>query len=167
VIDQELRDFEEGYYPARFNMYELRAMTGVWPRSVYYYIQRRLIPNAIGFGPAAKYTYEHVIRLNVILILKKRDLTLREIGMFLDGHTLRELHGVAEGRDPDRGIYRVRRFYHRAQGVPPKGLNSLTRMEITKGIELFVSDEFLAKAAVRVDELTKALDEILEFGQVV
>jgi DNA-binding transcriptional MerR regulator len=140
---------------------QLRAVTGVEARQVYYYVQRRLIPRSIGSGPGARWTYNHATRLIVIDILKRRGLSLYEIRAFLDGHTEGEIYHFAKGADTRGGISRLRRFIHRRN---PHAPGEMARMEIVEGgVELFVSDKFLPRAAIRILEIERALDEILEF----
>lgn len=153
---------EEDLVEPRLDIYHLHSMTGIPARRIYYYVQRRLVPKAIGSGPAARYNYEHVIRLKVIDILKERRLFLREIKAFLDGHTVGQLLSIAEGSDPVHSIRKMRRFFNRRAGESYDGADDLTRVEIREGIELFVSPRYLPRAAAQIDELTRALDEILE-----
>ncbi|SRR6266550_4806266 len=161
MTEQELEDFEEGISPARYDAYSVLAMAGVPPRTLHYYVQRRLIPHAIGAGPAARYTYEHVVRLKVLRILKGRRMTLRQIRVILDGSTVRELHRIAEGRNPERTIDNVRRALHSPQGERPHGSEPFFRLTITAGVQLLVSPEHHARAAVRLQELTEAFRHIL------
>lgn len=71
---QEFEDFENGFSPARYDVYQMFGVTGVTARTLHYYVHRRLIPPAIGAGRAARYTYEHVVRLRVLRLLKKRGM---------------------------------------------------------------------------------------------
>ena len=160
--EQALLDFEDKNYPARYDVYDLRAMTGVTTRTVHYYVYRCLIPHAIGAGPAARYTYEHIVRVKVIRQLKQRGLTLREIGVLLDGSTVRELHGFANGRDPGRTIATVRQALRRRRGAPPPGAEPFTRVPIFPGVELLVSKAFLPRAAVHLDALGIAIADIFD-----
>jgi DNA-binding transcriptional MerR regulator len=153
---------EEDLVEPRLDIYHLHAMTGTPARKIYYYVQRRLVPKAIGSGPAARYNYGHVIRLKVIDVLKAKRLLLWEIKAFLDGHTDWELLGISEGSNPERSIAKMRRFFHRRAGESHDGADNLTRVEIREGIELFVSPRYLPRAAAKVDDLTRALDEILD-----
>jgi hypothetical protein len=127
---------EEDLVEPRLDIYHLHSMTGMPARTIYYYVHRRLVPKAIGSGPAARYNY--------------------------DGHTIGELLGFAEGVNPERGIGKMRRFFHRRAGESCDGADNLTRVEIREGLELFVSPTYLPRAAAKVDDLTRALDEILE-----
>ena len=142
------------------DIYQLLAVTGVPARQVYYYVQRRLIPRSIGSGPAARWTHEHATRLIVVKILKKLGLSLHEIRVFIDGHTEAELYDFAKRKDPGDGISLLRRFFHRGK-PPPRG--EMARMEIVEGVELFVGDKYFPRAAIRIMEIERALDEILEF----
>lgn len=162
MTEYHLLEFEEGIDPARFDVYHLYAMTGIAARNVHYYVQRGLIPHSIGSGPAARYTYEHVVRLTVLQKLKKRGMTLREIGVFLDGSTVRELHRIANGVDPRETIDDIRRVLYRPPGSPPPGEEPLTRVSIAEGIDLYVGATYVARAAVRRKELVEVIASILE-----
>ena len=48
-------------------------------------------------------------------------------------------------------------------GEPRAGYDELIRVEIREGVELFVSDKYLPRAAARVEDLKQALDNVLEF----
>jgi hypothetical protein len=65
--------------------------------------------------------------------------------------------------EPRLDIYHL----HSMTGMPVRtescdGADNLTRVEIREGLELFVSPTYLPRAAAKVDDLTRALDEILE-----
>jgi DNA-binding transcriptional MerR regulator len=149
----------ENFDDAHFDIYDLHAVTGIPARTVHYYVQQGIIPKAVGSGPAARYSYVHAIRLNVMTILKTKGLTLWEIKAFLDGHTIRELYSFANGRDPQGAVYRLGRFIHRANGRPPRGI--LARFRVRPQFELYVGDRYLARVAVRFEELEKAIDKII------
>jgi len=157
-----LVEFEKGIHPAKFNAFELFAMTGIPARNIYFYVQRGLIPHSIGSGPAARYTYEHAVRLLVLQKLKRRQLTLREIKVFLDGSTVRELHRIANGVDPSGIINDIRRFLYRPPGSPLPDEEPLTCVTIAEEIELYVGAAYVARAAVRGRELVEAITSILD-----
>jgi DNA-binding transcriptional MerR regulator len=58
---------------------------GVTVRTVRYYIGEGLLPPPVGHGATARYTQEHLDRLDVIAAMKGRFLPLREIRRMLDG----------------------------------------------------------------------------------
>jgi|GEM_PF-2732791 len=162
MSDQDLHDFETGYHRARYDRHHLQAMTGIRSRSLHYYVQRRLIPPAIGSGPAARYTYEHAVRLQVLHMLKERGLTLREIKVVLDGYTVRELHDLSNGRYLNGAIRIVRTGLRRPQsGWPPKN-EPLARVVLQTGVELHVLPRFHARAVMRAEELLKRIDETID-----
>jgi len=162
MFDHQLQVFEEGIHPARYDIHHLYSMTGIAARNVYFYIQRGLLPHSIGSGPAARYTYEHVVRLLALKKLKKRGMTLREIRVFLDGSTVRELHRIADGANPQEIIRDVRRILHRPPGSPPPGEEPYTCVNIAEGIELLVGAAHVPRAAVRLRELVEAITSILD-----
>ena len=162
MFQSQIDEFEDDPNPARYDIYYLYATTGVRPRRVYFYIQQRLIPKAIGSGPAARYSYEHVVRLKVLEILKERGLLLREIRIILDGSTVRELHHIAQGRNPKKTIENVRRLTYRSPFSPPSAEGQLTRVAIAEGVELLLGETYVPRAAVRLQALIEAITDILD-----
>src|SRR5882724_2594478 len=153
-------DFEDPIEEGRYTIRQLLGMTGVEARRVYYYVQRGLIPKAEGSGPAARWTDDHAASLITIGFLKRKGMSLNDIRIFLQGHTAAEIYGLAGRHDIDPAFIRFRRFFHGA----PREPGELARMEIVKGMDLYVSDKFLPRAAVRMHKIERALDEIFEFS---
>ena len=153
-------DFEDPYEEGRYTYYQLRGLTGVDARTLYYYVQRGLVPKAEGSGPAARWTDDHVASLLTIGILKGKGLSLHEIHAFLAGHTAGQIYGFAARQDIDPAIRRLRRFFTRS---PERKPGELARLQIVEGMDLYVSDKFLPRAAVRMHDIERALDEIFAF----
>ena len=74
-------------------------LTGVSPRTVYFYVQQGLLPPAEGAGRGARYTGVHRDRLRLIRQLQDQHLPLAEIRKQLDGLTDDELGALAAGPD--------------------------------------------------------------------
>ena len=89
-------------------------------------------------------------------------MTLREIKVFLDGSTVRELHRIANGVDPSGIINDIRRFLYRPPGSPPPDEEPLTQVSIAEGIDLYVGAAYVAHAIVRHRELVEAITCILD-----
>ena len=153
-------DLEDPIEDGRYTIRQLQGLTGMYARCVYYYVQRGLIPKAEGSGPAARWTDDHVASLITIGFLKGKGLSLNDIRIFLQGHTPAEIYGFAGRHDIDPAIRRFRRFFHHGA---PREPGELARMKIVEGMELYVSDKFLPRAAVRMHAIERALDEIFVF----
>jgi DNA-binding transcriptional MerR regulator len=69
---------------------EVANLVGVKPRVIRYWIERNLLPRPLGFGRAAKYTDEHLLRARVIMKLRAQRTTQRAIRTYLNSHTLAE-----------------------------------------------------------------------------
>ena len=74
-------------------------LTGVSPRTVYFYVQQGLLPPAEGAGRGARYTGVHRDRLRLIRQLQDQHLPLAEIRKQLEGLTDDELGALAAGPD--------------------------------------------------------------------
>ena len=64
------------------NTYDLNHLcdiSGVSPRTIYYYVQQGLLPHPGARGPAARYDRRHLLRLQLIRKLKEEHLPLVEI----------------------------------------------------------------------------------------
>lgn len=72
-------------------------LTGVSPRTVYFYVQQGLLPPAEGAGRGARYTEVHRDRLRLIRRLQDQHLPLSEIRKQLEGLTGDELSALTAG----------------------------------------------------------------------
>lgn len=70
--------------PRQYSISELEEECGLPRRTIHYYIQRELLPPAVGSGPTAFYTDEHLTRLRLIALWKDSSLQLRGIQNLLD-----------------------------------------------------------------------------------
>lgn len=69
---------------------EVANLVGAKPRVIRYWIERNLLPRPLGFGRAAKYTDEHLLRARVIMKLRAQRTNQRAIRSYLNSHTLAE-----------------------------------------------------------------------------
>jgi DNA-binding transcriptional MerR regulator len=69
---------------------QVANFVGVKPRVIRYWIERNLLPRPLGFGRAAKYTDEHLLRARVIMKLRAQRTNQRAIRSYLNSHTLAE-----------------------------------------------------------------------------
>lgn len=76
---------------------ELCTLASVTVRTVRYYIGEGLLPPPTGHGANARYTREHLDRLQVIGAMKEQYLPLREIRRALDAMSESEVRETARG----------------------------------------------------------------------
>src|SRR5215211_2175684 len=65
--------------PHRYGLGDLERETGVNGRTIRYYISEGLLPPAYGRGPGATYDLGHLLRLQLIQILKSQHFPLVDI----------------------------------------------------------------------------------------
>lgn len=74
-----------------FTISDLETMTGLKRRTIYYYTKNQLIPRPEGFGIAAGYREDHLLRLLLIREMKKSHLKLSGIREALEGLSTGEM----------------------------------------------------------------------------
>jgi DNA-binding transcriptional MerR regulator len=79
-----------------YSLKELCQVANVTERTVRFYIKEGLLPPPSGAKAFSRYSYEHVLRLQVIHLLKERFLPLKEIKKLLEGKTIPELESLAK-----------------------------------------------------------------------
>lgn len=133
---------------------ELAERAGVSPRTVRYYVQRKLLPPPVFRGRDTVYSEEHLIRLLAIRRLQERFLPLDAIQIELARRSLKELQRLAEGRESD-GVGVTKNTMSRRQDLsvasPP--VERWERWVLAPGLELHV--------ALDADSDTRALAEAL------
>jgi DNA-binding transcriptional MerR regulator len=101
---------------------DLKQHSGLSVRTLHYYLQLGLLPSPIKRGKYARYSQEHLDRLDLILILKEMRLPLKEIRSTLDSLT------------PDE----IRHYRDKHKSVPLEiGAPKLTSDVTTSSIEHF------------------------------
>ena len=77
-----------------YTIKEIKAKTGITPRTIHYYIKERIIPPATGSGRWARYNDEHILRLNLIKEMQKSHLKLSGIRQALNEMSRSEMEEV-------------------------------------------------------------------------
>ena len=85
-----------------FDLKSLGELTGVSPRTVYFYVQQGLLPPPTGAGRAARYSDVHRDRLRLIRQLQDQHLPLAEIRKQIESLSNRDLSRLADGTGPER-----------------------------------------------------------------
>ncbi|WP_413816724.1 helix-turn-helix domain-containing protein [Piscinibacter gummiphilus] len=65
--------------PAAFTMNELCEASGASPRRIRYYVQQALLPPPVGKGRAARYSEEHLFRLQQLLPLSEQGMSAKAL----------------------------------------------------------------------------------------
>lgn len=79
-----------------YRLEELTRLTGFSARAVRYYVQRDLLPGPEQRGVATVYTHEQLLRLQALLVLRKRDrLRLTRAKKQLDGMSHPQIEALA------------------------------------------------------------------------
>ena len=83
-----------------FDIQKLVQTSGIPRRTIYFYVQQGILPPPEGAGLAAYYTREHLLRLQLIPILRARGLRLDEIRERLHTCSLEELGRMLSEAEP-------------------------------------------------------------------
>jgi DNA-binding transcriptional MerR regulator len=79
---------------SEFTIAELAEQSGVNRRNIHFYVQQGLLPPAQGAGLAARYSDEHLARLNAIRALRDRGLRLDQIRQQLEKLSFAEVQAL-------------------------------------------------------------------------
>jgi len=79
-----------------FDIQQLVNESGVPRRTIYFYVQQGLLPPPQGAGLAAYYTRDHLLRLQVIPILRRKGLRLDQIREQFTAMKLADLQKLVE-----------------------------------------------------------------------
>ena len=78
-------------YIYNYTISDLEKHTGLTRRTIHYYTKEKLIPSPDGMGGGAKYSEEHLLRLQLIKEMQKSHLKLSGIKEALDSMSIDEL----------------------------------------------------------------------------
>ena len=162
--------------PPDLDIKELCDGAGVTPRTVHYYIQQGLLPSSGTTGSGARYSQEHLERLQLIRLLQNEHLPLAEINRRLRKLTGAEVRAlVDERRRCTRYAARIGARL-RAQGVeqgagpecaplepaiePGLGRSQWDRINLADGLELNVRRPLTRQQQRQLDKLLAAAREI-------
>jgi len=127
---------------------DLCDQTGVTRRTIYFYIQQKILPPPSGAGLSTYYTDEHLLRLKLIPILRNQGLRLDDIRTTFQNATIKELQAKLE-------------MYPVMQQIPasfiPKA-DTILSYQLPNGIQLLVP-------AVQTQTSRRKVELLLEFVQ--
>jgi DNA-binding transcriptional MerR regulator len=157
---------------AEYTIAELTERTGVNRRTIHFYVQQGLLPPPEGAGLGARYSDEHLLRLQAIPLLRRQGLRLDDIRAQLAGLDRPGLQAVVGHRAP---LPPVRTAAEPAAlaGPPdrepadapgqiawPHG-QPVTRYVLAPGIELLVDAAAEPRLRARAAELAQAIQRVL------
>lgn len=116
-----------------FTLEDLVSISGLSLRTVRYYIQEGLLPGPDSRGKNARYTEEHLKRLEWIQRLKEHHRPLGEIRILLNNMTPKEIKALLEGQDMMQDF--LSNFKENGESVSSSSLVGLSALEYIRGIE--------------------------------
>lgn len=112
---------------------DLVNISGLPLRTVRFYIQEGLLPGPDSRGKNARYTKEHLKRLEWIQRLKEHHRPLREIRILLNNMTPNEIKALLEGQDMMQDF--LSNFDENGGDTSSSSTNGLSALEYIRGIE--------------------------------
>jgi DNA-binding transcriptional MerR regulator len=163
--------------PPDLDIKELCDGAGVTPRTVHYYIQQGLLPSSGTTGSGARYSREHLDRLQLIRLLQNEHLPLAEINRRLRKLTGAEVRSLIDERrrvrDTPQGsaLDYVRKVLNNAPvpsaaplepAIEPSsfGRSQWDRIDLADGLELNVRRPLTRQQQRQLDKLLAAAREI-------
>jgi DNA-binding transcriptional MerR regulator len=162
--------------PPDLDIKELCDGAGVTPRTVHYYIQQGLLPSSGTTGSGARYSQEHLERLQLIRLLQNEHLPLAEINRRLRRLTGAEVRALIDERrrvrDTPQGsaLEYVRKVLNKAPVPsaaplepaidPGLGRSQWDRIGLADGFELNVRRPLTRQQQRQLDKLLAAAREI-------
>src|SRR5512135_3084938 len=83
-----------------YDIQELVTQSGVPRRTVYFYVQQGILPPPEGAGLAAHYGEDHLLRLQLIPLLRQQGLRLDEIRARFTKMNVEEMRGLLNSSRP-------------------------------------------------------------------
>lgn len=150
---------------------ELVSASGVPRRTIYFYVQQGLLPPPNGAGLAAHYTDGHLLRLQLIPILRQQGLRLDEIRERFSKMSLDEMRGILQSaQQPAPSPVPADTLPARSMpGLPPVlpaisppgwDARHYTHYTFPGGITLSVPDNLSSLDRQRLDQLLQAARRI-------
>lgn len=156
-----------------YKMSELTQKADVTKRTVHFYINKGLIPPAIGSGVNSFYTDEHYYRILLIKKLKENYLPLDKIQQMVAGLSIIEIKEKLEGTEETTEIYKVNEpkinLEYPIENIfdekykDPKG-KEIIKYNIGRGIELSVPKEVLHDDPYLIESAIRYLKRIINEG---
>jgi DNA-binding transcriptional MerR regulator len=136
-----------------YSIQELSDLSGVARRTIHFYTQQGILPPPQGAGLATRYRSEHLIRLQLIPYLRRRNLRLDQIRTFLNEQDPSELMQLLLEEQSSHAI-----ALKPAQPPSSQGVNGVL-YNLPKGMTLIVPAETAARDPARIAEIVKIIQE--------
>jgi len=141
-----------------YTLEELCEISGVTPRTVYYYIQQRLLPHPSARGRGTRYEHRHLKLLQLIRLLQTEGHSLADIRRRLaplsDAQVAQEVAGAS----------RAAASQAREQPSGPDR-SQWERVVLARDIEVHVRRPLALQRGKRVERILKAARRILKDGE--
>lgn len=98
--------------PRRFTMSELEEVTGTSRRTIRFYVKEGFIPPPEGEGGGAKYTDEHVLKMQAIKVMQDNHLKLKGIQEALAGMSHDEMKRFVADAGEGKGQWNAKSLEH-------------------------------------------------------
>lgn len=135
---------------SEFTIAELAEQSGVNRRNIHFYVQQGLLPPAQGAGLAARYSDEHMLRLQAIRVLRDRGLRLDQIRQQLERMSYAEVQALLAERPVARAV---------ASAPQPEALRRYT---LAAGVELQLGAQAAASLAGSEAEFVAAVQQLVQ-----
>ncbi len=147
-----------------YDIQELVNQSGVPRRTIYFYVQQGILPPPEGAGLAAHYGEDHLLRLQLIPLLRQQGLRLDEIRARFAQMNVAEMRGLLQTSHPSPAP--APRSVH--EPAPPEwigpparwGEQRYTHYTLPAGITLTVPDNLSAADRQRLQQLLQAARQI-------
>lgn len=140
-----------------YNLNEISAIAGVTPRTVYFYIQKGLLPHPGTRGPGAKYERRHLMRLRLVRILQGEHLPLAKIRERLTAMSDAQIEQAVSGTSSGAAT---------SSAKPPVGSDrsQWERVVLTQGVELHFRRPLTRRRNKQVEQLLEEARRIMQDG---
>lgn len=165
---------------AVYKLEDLARRAGVSPRTVRYYVQRGLVPAPAFRGPDTAYGEEHLAALLAVKRLQEDFWPLDAIAGAIAGRSIDELHRIGEGKlQPRRPSAPSAPSEHAREAAPKRRVSAREaardsareaapaiartkgeRIELTRGLELWIDEAASDANADLVDEIVRLAREL-------
>jgi DNA-binding transcriptional MerR regulator len=129
---------------------DLVERSGIARRTIYFYVQQGILPAAAGAGLAARYSEDHLIRLAVLPLLRRRGLRLDEIRTYFAKNSRATLEDLLQTAQAERREVKERL-------LQPQ---NLLRYALAPGIELVVDARISSDGRKKVLRLLEMADSV-------
>ncbi len=149
-----------------YDIQQLIRESGTARRTVYFYVQQGILPPPEGAGLAAHYTEEHLLRLQLIPIMRRQGLRLEDIRQQFEQMNLEEMsHALSDAQAKQVAVRRAIKEASVPQETSARSPGAQQQVFIhyalPAGITLVVPADVAQAESHRLQSLLKAAGQIL------